>query len=221
MTYDSRIDAVTIVELYGMPFRVSPKYRGQLTEDERVGLIASSVRNLVDAIRYDAAGVPRCTAEDCTPASHDVLASFRRESAELLYTSLNFGFIPTDLPEKVRAVGTALGIDRAEIERLVAELGDMPRFRRRIRRGRKRRWLRERKYRRVGIPTQRIPATRGTGTVRHGHQQVLRRPTRTTRISNRTTLTQSSRRLSLQQEWKHAQLPSRETSSTSSGYWTR
>jgi hypothetical protein len=77
-----------------------------------------------DVIAYDAHGARRCTGDDCTPASHDLLASFRVELRDLLYLSLNLGFVPADMPETVRAVGAAVGIDRAEIERLVGELGE-------------------------------------------------------------------------------------------------
>jgi hypothetical protein len=127
MTHDPRLDDVEIGELDGLPFRVSPKYRGTLTEDERLGMIASSVRYLLDAIRYAAAGAPRCTGADCSPESHALLASFRRESAELLYSSLNYGFIPNDMPALVRAAGVAFGIEVAEVEILVGELRELVR----------------------------------------------------------------------------------------------
>ncbi|MDQ1455185.1 MAG: hypothetical protein QOH28_805, partial [Actinomycetota bacterium] len=46
MTHDQRLDDVTIGEIDGIPFRISPRYRGNLTGDERLGLIASSAHLL-------------------------------------------------------------------------------------------------------------------------------------------------------------------------------
>ncbi len=59
MTANRRaLDDVEIGEIDGIPFRVSPRYRGTLSEDDRLGLIASAIRFLLDAVRYDAVGAP-------------------------------------------------------------------------------------------------------------------------------------------------------------------
>lgn len=125
MTHDPRLDDIEIGELDGIPFRISPRYRGTLTETERLGMIASSVRFLLDAVRYGAAGAPRCSGQDCDPASHAVLSSLRREVTDALALSLNFGFIPSDLTKFVRAVGVAVGVTSADACRLAEELHDL------------------------------------------------------------------------------------------------
>jgi hypothetical protein len=127
MTHDPRLDDVEIGELDGSPFRVTPRYRGNLTEADRLGLIASAIRFLLDAIRYDAAGAPKCSGDDCDPASHDVLRSYRRECSDALYSSLNYGYVPNDLSEFVRGVGRKVGIEPAEITRLADDLHELVR----------------------------------------------------------------------------------------------
>ena len=127
MTHDSRLDDVEIGDLDGLPFRVTPRYRGDLSEDDRLGLIASAIRFLLDAIRYDAAGAAKCSGDDCAPESHDVLRSFRRECSDVLYSSLNYGYIPNDLSEFVRSVGRSVGIEPAEITRLADDLHELVR----------------------------------------------------------------------------------------------
>ena len=57
-----------------------------------------------------------------------MLRSLRRECSDVLYLSLNFGFIPSDLTRFVRTVAGSVGIERAEVERLVRELRELVRM---------------------------------------------------------------------------------------------
>ncbi len=43
----------------------------------------------------------------------------------MLYSSLNYGFIPRDLTAFVRAVGAAVGVPSADVDRLVDELHEL------------------------------------------------------------------------------------------------
>jgi hypothetical protein len=118
------IEDVDLGTIEGARMMVTPKYQGVLTEDERRRMLASATHYLIDATRYDAEGATLCAGTDCTPDAHDLLGSFRRECVDVLSLALNFALVPSDMPELVRAVGAAVGIEPAEVERLVDDLGE-------------------------------------------------------------------------------------------------
>jgi hypothetical protein len=95
---DRRLDDVEIGSFDGVPFMVTPKYQGALSETERLRMLAGSTRAmrqvLRDVARYSG---EHCTGEDCTPDDHDT-GAFRREFRDVLYLTLNLGCVPADMP---------------------------------------------------------------------------------------------------------------------------
>jgi hypothetical protein len=94
---------------------------------------------LLDAIRYDAAGAPHCTGEDCTPESHDVLATFRREFADLRGLFADYSLTRASGPTQVRRASSSPAC-RSVVE---------PSRRLRTRRGSASAWLRRGRVRRT------------------------------------------------------------------------
>src|SRR5437870_2712044 len=99
MSNEHPVDDLDLGNIDGARMWIAPRYTGDLTEHDRRRIIANAALTVNDVIAYDAQGAPRCTGTDCTPASHDRLASFRVELRDLLYLSLNFAMIPSDMPE--------------------------------------------------------------------------------------------------------------------------
>jgi hypothetical protein len=100
----------------GIALRVAATYDGTLSKSERAAILRSTADYVTDILRMR----PEERARGATPEISVV--SFRRQLSDLLYLTLNYGFVPVDLAETVRAVGDALGIERAEIRGLIREL---------------------------------------------------------------------------------------------------